>query len=159
MLSWFSKSPKFVDREYEDLSLMLTQDNENVTYRREVLDPAVLDFSLESLHHIDSYLERLRSEPPAGHDFLRVVLRTGAYVGEVMRNRRPGTYHWITYEEAAKHSTFVKGLELSVASAAILWQTEESMCFPLGKVCKYLENGSEDSVHAFAKVLVEQADT
>ncbi|MBV9264656.1 MAG: hypothetical protein JO061_00660 [Acidobacteriaceae bacterium] len=29
------------------------------------------------------------------------------------------------------------------------------MCFPLGKICKFLENGSEDSVHSFAQVIVE----
>lgn len=158
MLSWLSKKPKFVDREYADLSLMLTQENQNITYRRDALDPAQLDFSLDSLHHIDAYLEQLMAAPPDGHDFLRVVLRTGAYVGEVMKKQRPGKYHWIAYDEAAKHSDFVRGLEHSIASAAMLWYDNGSVSFPLGKVCKYLENGSEDSVYFFAKVLLERED-
>lgn len=159
MLSWFSKKPKFVDREYADLSLMLTQDNQNITYHRDTLDPAKLDFSLDSLQHIDTYLEQLRSDPPEGHDFLRVVLRAGAYVGEVMRKQRPGKYHWITFDEAAKHSDFARNLEHSIASAAMLWYDNGSLSFPLGKICKYLENGSEDSVYSFAKVLLQQEGT
>ena len=156
MLSWLSKKPNFADREYADLSLMLTQDNQNITYRRDVLEPVQLDFSLNSLRHIDAYLEQLMITPPEGHDFLRVVLRIGAYVGEVMKRQRPGKYHWITYDEAAKHSDFVRGLEHSIASAAMLWYDNGSVLFPLGKVCKYLENGSEDSVYFFAKVLLER---
>ena len=156
MFSWFSKGPTFVDREYADLSLMLTQDDRNVTFRRDALNPDSLDFSIESLRHIDEYLEHLRADPPEGHDFLRVVLRTGAYVGEVMRKQRRNKYHWITFDEAAKHSDFVRGLERSIASAAMLWYDNGSVSFPLGKVCKYLQNGSEDSVYFFAKVLLQQ---
>src|SRR5687768_9853190 len=116
MLSWLSRGPKFVDRAYADLSLMLTQDQRNITYQRDALDPAALDFSLDSLRHVDAYLEHLRSDPPEGHDFLRVVLRVGAYVGEVMRKQAPGKYHWIEYDEAARHADF-KGLDHSIASA------------------------------------------
>ncbi|MDR2678848.1 MAG: hypothetical protein LBB51_05360 [Zoogloeaceae bacterium] len=158
MLSWFSKKPKFVDREFSDLSFMLTQDEQDVTYLRDALDSSKLDFSLDSLRHIDEYLEKLRSAPPDGHDFLRVVLRTGAYVGEVMKRQCPGKYNWIAYDEAAKHSDFVKGLEHSIASTAMLWYDKGSVLFPLGKVCKYLENGSEDSVYFFAQVLSQPSD-
>ena len=156
MISWFSKGPNFVDEEFADLSLMLTQDDSNVTYRRDALDPAVLNFSLESLRHIDAYLELLRKEPPIGGDFLRVVLRTGAYVGEVMRKQSPRRYHWVAYAEAAKHSKFLRGSERTIASAAVLWRDSSNISFPLGKVCKYLENGDEDSVYSFAKVLLER---
>jgi hypothetical protein len=29
------------------------------------------------------------------------------------------------------------------------------MCFPLAKICKFIENGSEDSVYSFARMVLE----
>ena len=156
MFSIFAKKPKFVDREFEDLSLMLTQDQEKPTYKGELLDPSKLDFSIESLRHIDAYLEALHKDHPLGQDLMRVVLRCGAYVGEVMRKQLPNTFHWITQDEAAKHSKLVAGFERSISTAGILWKNSESMSFPLGKVSKFIENGNEDSVFFFAKVLLDK---
>jgi hypothetical protein len=156
MLSLFRKGPKFVDSEFVDLSLMLAQDDENPTYKRELLSKTRLDMSIESLHHLDSYLEVLHQNPPEGKDFSRVVLRCGAYVGEVMRRQQPGRFHWIAPDEAAKYSQTAAGFGESLATAGILWENSESMCFPLAKICKFIDNGNEDSVYFFAKVLLEQ---
>jgi len=145
----------FVDREFSELSVMLTQDDDNPTYLRELLDPEQLDFSLESLKHLDSYLEQLHNTPPQGHDLFRVALRCGAYIGEVMRKQAP-QYHWLAYEVAAQHDDMVRKFGRSIATTGVLWRGGKSMCFPLGKVCKFIENGSEDSVYFFAKVLLAQ---
>jgi hypothetical protein len=154
LLSIFRKGPKFVDREFADLSLMLTQEDGHPTYRRDLLEGSKLDFSVESLRHIDSYLEILHQHPPEEHDLFRVALRCGAYIGEVMRKQVPGTWHWVGYDEAAKHSKVVAGFGRSVATAGILWKNDEEMSFPLGKVCKFIENGNEDSVRFFAEALI-----
>jgi hypothetical protein len=159
MFSFFRKSPSYVDREFSDLSIMLCHDLENPTYRRELLDEKKLDFSLESLKHVDAYLEALHGKPPQDEDeTVRVVLRCGAYVGEVIRKNAPGKMHWVAFKEAARYSAFAKGLEYSAATAGILWGDPESMCFPLGKICKFLENGSEDSVYSFAWVILEDGN-
>lgn len=149
------EGPKYANEEFSDLSLMLTQDDQNPTYKRELLSPEKLDFSLESLRHIDEYLEHIRKHPPEGDDFLRLVLRCGAYVGEVMRKHSNKLLHWVSYEEAAEHFESARKLEYTVASAGILFHEPETMSFPLGKVCKVIENGKEDSVYSFAKVLLE----
>jgi hypothetical protein len=156
MFSIFRPGPRFVDKEFSDLSLMLTLDDQNPTYRRDLLHPDALDFSLESLRHLDEYLEILHLSPPEGPDFLRVALRCGAYVGEVMRRQSPGTYHWVAHKEAVKYSKLIAGFEYSIATAGILWENDESWSLPVGKVCKFLENGNEDSVHFFAQVLLNR---
>jgi hypothetical protein len=113
-------------------------------------------FSLESLKHVDAYLEVLHGKPPQGEDeIVRVVLRCGAYVGEVIRKNSPDKMHWVAFKEAARYSAFAKGLGHSAGTAGILWRDPENMCFPLAKVCKFLENGSEDSVYSFARVILE----
>jgi len=157
MFSWFRSGPRFADREFEDLSAMLLEDDSPPTYRRELLLGKPLDYSVESLRVIDAYLDHLHQAQPAAEDLWRVVLRTGAYVGEVIRRGSRDTYHWVTHEEAAKHSALIADWEQSVATAGILWNGPETMSFPLAKVCKYLENGSEDSVYFFAKVTLDVA--
>ena len=41
-----------------------------------------------------------------------------------------------------------------LGTAGVLW-APNATCFPLGKVCKYVENGREDSVYFFARVALE----
>lgn len=150
------RGPNFVDDAFAGLSLMLTGDAENKTHRWELLPPEALDYSLESLKHIDAYLGALHRTPPPASEFLQVVLRSGAYLGEVIRRQRPGVFHWILYEEAARHSQLLRDTPESIATAGILWKDPESMAFPLGKVCKCLENGAEDSVYTFGYVFVKE---
>src|SRR5690349_2173756 len=138
MFSMFRRGPKFIDRELSDLSLMLTQDDQNPTFRRELLDASRLDFSVESLRHIDEYLASLHKDRPEGADLARVGLRCGAYVGEVMRKQQPGRFHWVSQAEAAKYSKFVAGFERSISVAGILWEDSEAMSFPIGKVFKFI---------------------
>ena len=155
MLSFFRKPPIYVDEEFTDLSILFYQDLRDPIYQRELLNYRKLDFSLESLKHVDAYLETLHTNPPPDeNETVRIVLRCGAYVGEVIRKNSPCEWHWVTFEEAVRHSDFAKGLEHSLATAGILWRDPKNMCFPLGKVCKFLENGSKDSVHSFAQVLL-----
>ena len=155
MFSFFKRKPRFNDLAFKDLSEMLTADEESPTYRRDCLDPDRLDYSVDSLSHLDDYLQLVHDaqvEDP--QELMRVVLRAGAYVGEVVRRNAPIEFHWMEYRHAARHSSFVKQLGMSLGTAAVLWAGEDRICFPLGKVGKFLENGPEDSVLTFAKVIV-----
>jgi len=156
MLSFLKKKPKFIDQAYSDLAVMLTQDDENPVYKRQIIDSDKLDFSPDSLKHIDECLEIIRNDPPEGNDFLRLVLRYGAYVGEVIKRNSKKEHHWVEHKEAAKFSSMVSGFEDSISTSGILWRDNEVMCFPLGKVCKHIENGSEDSVYFFSKVILKK---
>jgi len=119
MFGFLRRQPTYVNGEFSDLSLMLTQHRENPTYRHALLDESTLDFSVESLKHIDAYLETLHSAPPQEEDVARVVLRCGAYVGEVIRRNSADKWNWITFAEAAKYSSYAKGLGHSVATTGI----------------------------------------
>lgn len=63
--------------------------------------------------------------------------------------------NWVAFKEAAKYSDYVKGLGASLGTAGILWRNPKTMCFPLAKICKFLENGNEDSVYFFARVILK----
>ena len=149
MFSIFSKKPKINNRPFEDLSLMLWQVENDKTYKHELLVPEKLDFSLESLKHIDDYLEAIHNEPPAeDEEIIKIAIRTGSYVGEVIR-KNTNQFDWLEYKQAAKVDSMVKQLGMQLGTMAILWQEPNNILFPFSKILKYIENGNEDSVYAF----------
>ncbi len=148
---WASSSggPRFADEAFAGLSLMLAGEAENPTHRRELLRSEALDYSLGSLRHVDEYLAAVHRTPPCNSERMQLVLRGGAYLGEVMRRARPGVFHWVLYEEGARLSAVIREMPESLATAGILWRDPQCVAFPLEKVCKALENGSSESLYAF----------
>ncbi len=125
----------------------------------ELLDPSRLDFTVESLGFVDDYLEQMRQRQmeEGGEAYCKLVLRCGAYVGEViLRNARAKTYHWLDYKGARRIAPSIAHFGESLGAAAVLWDSASGLTFPLGKVQKFLDNGREDSVYFFAKVLLEK---
>jgi hypothetical protein len=158
MFSIFKRKPKFQDAAFEDLAHMLWQDEETPTYKRDLLDASALDFSMDSLAAIESYLEAIRRDRLEAGDLLRIVLRCGAYVGEVVRRHGTAELHWVDYDEAARESRLVMEMGRHAGTMAVLRAGPDRMCFPLGKVNKFIENGPEDSVVLFARVVVAGID-
>ena len=66
---------------------------------KEFLNPTKLDYSLESLKHVDSYLDQVRKKKRKLNDdqVTKVILRCGAYCGEVIRknSKKDFYYSWI----------------------------------------------------------------
>lgn len=156
MFRLFKPRPKYEDEAFADLSQMFFRFPHDPIFRSDLLKREALDFSVDSLQAVDDYLEALRAAPPEGEAFQKLVLRAGAYVGEVIRKAGlEADSHWIAYDEAARISPQTYGkLEKSMASIASLHHGGDAFTFPLGKVCKRLENGEEDSVCFFAKVII-----
>ncbi|TVO58353.1 hypothetical protein [Denitromonas ohlonensis] len=143
-----------------DLALMFFQERSTPTYGAHYLNPLKLDFSLASLKHVDEYLERIRKEPEVEKTWNRVVLRTGAYIGEVIRrNSKSVLWQWIGHDDAALIAPkLFDGMPKTIATASVLHDGKAGLTFPLGKVEKYLENGSEDSVHFYAEVMIDRSN-
>lgn len=145
----------------EDQTLALSQlaqifFEDDDTFGREHLDRRRLDFSVESLKHINDYLEAIRKDKDVEKDWTRVVLRAGAYVGEVIRrNDKKVQWRWIDYQGAKQvEPKLFESFGRSVATAAVLYDGNKGFVFPLAKVEKYLKNGSEDDVYLFANVMM-----
>jgi hypothetical protein len=154
-----NRKPKIHDQALEELSQMFFMElPDDPTPGLELLDASRLDYTVESLAHVDDYLEAMRKRKLEDEDYGKVVLRAGAYVGEVVRRNVPNKeYHWLDYKGAVKINDMVKDFGEDLGTAAVLWNGEDGLTFPLGKIMKYLENGSEDSVQFFAKVMIDQA--
>ena len=151
-----SKQPKLLDAAMADLAAMFVSYPTDPMPCAEILKSAHLDFGLASLGIVDQYLEMVRSEGMEGELLVKFVLRCGAYVGEVIRQHSTEfrKWHWLDYDTALGVDSRLVSLGKCLGTAAVLWDGEDGFCFPLAKVGKYLQNGSEDSVKFFAEVLL-----
>lgn len=153
-------------RKYEDLTetiaaigqfLIDDTDSDVPTPFKESLDSSKLDYSLESLRRVDSYLDKVREnrEELSDEQFTKVILRCGAYCGEVIRKNSTKDFYWINYDTAIVADPRVKDFEKSAYTFYVLFSEPQSFSFPLAKVGKYLDNGPEDSLYFFAVMVGE----
>jgi hypothetical protein len=155
----FLRESAFCDNVFNDMAMMLTENRDRPTYRRELLQPELLDFSHDSLHHLDDFVHTLHQEMIPSEELTRMSLRMGAYVGEVIRlNCTEMEFHWLDYQDAANKSAAVNAAGMSVQVAAVLWAEDaDRMCFPIAKVCKYLEDRQPDeSLYAYARLAISR---
>ncbi|MFC3903057.1 hypothetical protein SAMN05421749_104139 [Acinetobacter marinus] len=119
-----------------------------------------MDYSITSLQYINAYLDEIRKHDELpNEDYFRIVLRTGAYVGEVLRrNEQNHDLNWIGYDQFSKmdYPQEIKGDQISYGTMAVLIDSNSNMVvFPLQKIEKYLQNGEEDSLKFFVEAAIE----
>jgi len=158
---WKRKPPvEYSDEALLEVSEMFFQDEQESTFGIGQLNVDQLNYSIESLAEINRYLDIVRADPKVESAWNQVVLRCGAYVGEVIRrNSAKREYHWLDYQNAKKvdRKTF-EDFGYIISTAAVLYSAPSSFCFPLAKVEKYLTNGPEDDVQFFAQAVLAQEE-
>ena len=161
-MALFSRKPELQDQALSELGQMFASPelmSDDPTPGAELLDATRLDFTVESLAFVDDYLDQMRQRQLDDEGYGKLVLRCGAYVGEViLRNAKNKTYHWLDYKGALKINKIIADFGEDLGSAAVLWDSETGLTFPLAKVQKFIDNGREDSVHFFAKVMIEKSE-
>ena len=159
----FSRKPELQDQALSELEQMFASPDlvaDDPTPGMESLDSSRLDFTIKSLRFVDDYLARMRKRKldEEGDGYHKLVLRCGAYVGEViLRSAQGTTFHWLDYNGALKINKNIGDFGECLGSAAALWDSDTGLWFPLSKVQKFLDNGREDSVQFFAEVVVEKS--
>src|SRR5690349_5679306 len=107
----------------------------------ERLDRSVLDFSLESLHEVDAYLQIVQENcPPRLEDeWILAVLRAGAYVGEVIRRQIPGKFNWTDFDAycaAYPQAASILGTQKQLATCALLTIADGSCSLPINRALR-----------------------
>jgi hypothetical protein len=153
---FFKKKLPTIDGELNELSQLLFLEKELPLPNQEILSSIVNNYSLNSLKNIENYLDSIRYLEYLEQDYNRIVLRVGAYVGEVIKMNSKKEYHWYDFKTAIKLQPTMKDWEEQIEVVAVLHsnRTEEAT-FPINKVCKYIENGSEDSLYFYAQVITD----
>lgn len=164
----YKNSPKLPNRKYKDLTptvaaiaafLLDDTGSDLPTPLKEFLDPQRLDYSLESLKLVDTYLDKIRKNKKllTEDQLIKVIVRCGSYCGEVVRKLSKNDLYWIDYDTAISVDSRVKSFEKSVYTYYILFSEPNNFSFPLTKVGKYLDNGPEDSLYFLAVMLLSPA--
>ncbi len=137
----------------------LIVNNDNVLQKYVKSDK--LDFSISSLKYINEYLEKVRKvrKKLSNTDVNKIILRCGVYVGEVIRKSIRKEFIWISFDVACKLSEDIKQFGKSMITEHVLYNTKsQQFLFPLSKVSKFLENGKEDDLFFYAKVILDSKD-
>jgi hypothetical protein len=114
-----------------------------------------LDGSLKSLHEVDRYLEHLHenSASISPEEWHITLLRAGAYVGEVIRQKAPdGEFDWVDYNDYMADNPDLRKMipERNSATCAFLVRRGGGMSMPLNKIARFIDEGPDNSVHWFA---------
>jgi hypothetical protein len=101
-----------------------------------------LDYSVASLKAVDDIIEGFRQDGCAADQIAATLFGFGCYVGEVFVRHAGGEWRNAAETSMAK----LAGFPLVIAFG------KETLCSPIGKVFKRLENGEEDNLPYFYQV-------
>jgi len=127
----------------------------------ERLDRSRLDFSLESLHAVDDYLNEVHAheQTSVGSSLLNTIWVAALYVGEIIRRAATSRhYQWVTLgaEESAGGGTTTNQVDLG--SLRALRAEDGELCLPSRAVLRVILRGRKArSVHSFARGAIESA--
>jgi hypothetical protein len=118
------------------------------------LERSALDYTLDSLHALDRYLDHLHKdhERMPSTAIEKTVLWGGAYLGEVIRRQAPVEYNWIDYNDYMPQHPKLLNLipERTVGTCAFLVGPGACMTMPLNKIARYIFDGPENNTHFYA---------
>lgn len=120
---------------------------------------AALDQSVDSLACLDDLLDEVRNTQLSSDDQAMVVMGFGAYVGQVIRKHAQANWHWVKYENALPFNESIAQFGPNISTGYLLMNGDHEVVFPLGEVVKVLQNGREDSVQAFAQVVIKEFES
>jgi hypothetical protein len=112
-----------------------------------------LDYSLESLHSVDRYLDYLHQHADEIEDqeYTNTILAAGCYLGEVVRRCAPIEYQWVNYADYfPNHPKLAKMVPEGVGTSAVLVSAAGAMTMPLNKIARYIGEGPENNTHFYA---------
>jgi hypothetical protein len=127
----------------------------------EQLDRSRLDFSLESLHVVDEYLNVVHEheQTSIGSSLLTTIWVASLYIGEIIRRLATTRhYQWITLGDELPASGGTTSGQVDLGSLRALRAHDGDLCLPSRAVLRVILRGRKArSVHSFARGAIEPA--
>lgn len=117
------------------------------------IDRSALDYSLDSLHALDRYLDYLHAHAKwiEGQLYTNTILAAGCYLGEVIRRQAQVEYNWVNYADYfSRRPKLAKLVPEGVGTGAVLVAATGAMTMPLNKIARYIGDGPENNTHFYA---------
>jgi len=124
---------------YEDVSDD-SWDKENLTKRN-------LDFTIESVRYIDMYTKRLMNTEFGiellNKHFDNLVVRIGAYIGEVIKNNIKQDFYWYESDSVHNYSPNPDGVFNNTKTQSVIYSKKKDIVIlPLNEVSEFLKGNS-----------------
>lgn len=143
MFSFFNKA-KLKSDDLKGIARLMYQDVSNDSWDKENLTKRNLDFTIESVRFIDMYTKRLM-DTEFGTELLTkhfdtLVLRIGAYVGEVIKSNAKQDFNWYKSDSVQNYSPDLNELHSAPKTQSVLYsKKKDKVILPLNVVSQLLK--------------------
>ncbi|WHZ05737.1 hypothetical protein QNH48_14400 [Neobacillus sp. YX16] len=138
------------------------QDVSNDSWDKENLTKRNLDFTIESVRYIDMYTERLLNTEFGtellNKHFDNLVVRIGAYVGEVIKNNVKQDFYWYESDSVQNFSPNLNELHSVSKTQSVLYSKKrDKVILPLNVVSQLLkENCPYSNLLTYVEEMIKQ---
>lgn len=134
-----------VSNECAEISKLLTLEYENIS-----------GYSKTNIHLLEEILYKIKKLSYKEKEE-QLILRAGAYVGEVIRKSSKNNYFWVKYSEVSKVNLELIEFGENLLTYYILYSDKKGLLFPMAKVKKFLDNGKKDSLEFYVDLILSDS--
>ncbi|WP_066400016.1 hypothetical protein [Neobacillus mesonae] len=161
MYNFFNKA-KLQKDDLKGIAKLIYQDVSNDSWDKENLTKRNLDFTIESVRYIDMYTKRLMDTEFGteilGKHFDNLVLRIGAYVGEVIKSNVKQDFYWYDSDSVQNFSPNLIELHSVTKTQGVLYsKKKDKVILPLSVVSQLFKgNCSYSNLLTYVEETIKQ---
>ncbi|MFC5602729.1 hypothetical protein [Sporosarcina koreensis] len=147
MFSFLNRA-KLKKDDLKGIAKLMYQDVSDDSWEKENLTKRNLDFTIESVRYIDMYTNKLMNTE-FGNELLnkhfdKLVLRVGAYIGEVIKNNIRQDLYWYESDSVYNYSPNFDGAYSITKTQSVLYSKKRDIVIiPLNMVSHFLKGNSQ----------------
>ncbi|WP_144556101.1 hypothetical protein [Bacillus sp. X1(2014)] len=146
MFSLLNKA-KLKKDDLKGIAKLMYQDVSDDSWDKENLTKRYLDFTIESVRFIDMYTKRLMNTEFGtellNKHFDNLVVRIGAYIGEVIKNNIKQDFYWYESDSVHNYSPNLDGVFSNTKTQSVLYSKKRDIVIlPLNVVSQFLKGNS-----------------
>ncbi|MFJ8243860.1 hypothetical protein [Peribacillus asahii] len=143
----FLNRAKLKKDDLKDMAKLMYQDVSDDSWDKENLTKRNLDFTIESVRYIDMYTKRLMNTEFGtellNKHFDNLVIRIGAYIGEVIKNNIRQDFYWYESDSVYNYSPNFVGEYNNTKTQSVLYSKKRDIVIlPLNVVSQFLKGDS-----------------
>ncbi|MGE7760312.1 hypothetical protein [Peribacillus sp. NPDC097895] len=122
---------KLITNDLKGMAKLMYLDVSKDTWDQENLTKRNLDFTIESIRYIDVYTKRLMTTEMGKSlldaHFDTFVIRTGAYIGEVIKREIKKDYKWYEFDSVFQYSSILDGVPRAIKEESVLYSKKNDI--------------------------------
>jgi hypothetical protein len=143
----FLNRAKLKKDDLKGIAKLMYQDVLDDSWDKENLTKRNLDFTIESVRYIDIYTNRLMNTEFGtellNKHFDNLVVRIGAYIGEVIKNNINQDFYWYESDSVHNYSPNLNGMYNNTQTQSVLYSKKrDKVILPLNIVSQFLKGNS-----------------